>query len=259
MICFEKPAEVYAKERGIENIYGSGIKLWVAANCPDCNGGFEERVNTAKKNAGIPETFYDKRLDAFDWDLYIKDDGTPVDTSSHKKVVDSLINEFGKWENENMGLYIYSLSKGTGKTFLASCICNELMSKYAIRTRFVNASDLIDISQSGDPDSYDEYKRNPMKLLYECKFLVIDDLGQKKNSDWLEDILYKLIDERMRNKRQTMITSNIKMQSLPYDDRIKTRLESICVPLHIPETIIRSKESRDKKNKFYQEMGLIGG
>lgn len=259
MICYEQKAEVYAKENGRENIYPAGTLLWVAAKCPDCNGGFDVKVSIAKKSSGIPETFYDKGIDEFDWSMYVKEDGTECDTSIHEKIINSIINEYDKWEKDCMGLYIWSNTKGTGKTFLASCICNELMSKYAIRTRFVNASDLIDISQSGDMESYDEYKRNPMKLLYECKFLVIDDLGQKKNSDWLEDLLYKIIDERMRNKRQTMITSNMMIHSLPYDDRLRSRLEATCVTLHLPEAIIRSKESREKKNGFFKEIGLMEG
>ena len=96
-----------------------------------------------------------------------------------------------------------------------------------------------------------------MKLLYDCKFLVIDDLGQRTNSEWLEDILYKLFDERMRNGRLTIVTSNMSIDALPYNDRIADRLNAICLPLHLPEIRIRSKESMDKRNDFLKEMGLI--
>ena len=240
------------------HIYKDGsFETCVSKKCPTCNGGFAGKVNTVKRDAGIPTTFYDKRLDAFDWGIYITDDGTAVDTSSHKKVIENYIEQFETWEKEGMGLYIYSTTKGSGKTFLASCVCNELMSTRAIRTRFVNAADLIEISQSGDKTSAEEYKRNPMKLLYECKFLVIDDLGQRKNSEWLEDILYKLLDERMNNKRMTVITSNVAMANLPYDDRIADRLNAVCIPIHLPEVRIRSKESRDRRRDFLSSMGLI--
>lgn len=229
----------------------------VSVKCPLCHGGFSGRVDTAKKLAGIPTTFYESRLDAFDWDLYVTDEGTAVDTSSHQKAVESFVKDFENWESKHMGLYIWSKVKGSGKSFLASCICNELMSTRAIRTRFVNASDLIDLVQSGDKDSMEEYKRNPLKLLQECKFLVLDDIGQRSNSEWLADILYKLLDERMRNGRLTVITSNMSIDNLPYDDRISDRISAICLPLHLPEIKIRSKESRDKRSEFLKEMGLI--
>lgn len=229
----------------------------VSVKCPLCHGGFSGRVDTAKKLAGIPTTFYESRLDAFDWDLYIRDDGTTADTTSHQKAVNSFVDGFEDWEKKNMGLYIWSKVKGSGKSFLASCICNELMATRAIRTRFVNTSDLIDLAQSGDKDSPEEYKRNPIKLLQDCKFLVLDDIGQRKNSEWLDDILYKILDERMRNGRVTVITANMNIDDLPYDDRISDRISAVCLPLHLPEIKIRSKESRDKRSDFLKEMGLI--
>lgn len=229
----------------------------VNRKCPTCHGGFFGRVDTAKKNACIPTTFYDSRLTEFDWNLYIKDDGLAADTSSHQKAVHSFVDDFEKWEQKNMGLYIWSKVKGSGKSFLASCICNELMHTRAIRTRFVNTSDLIDLAQSGEKDSPEEYKRNPIKLLQDCKFLVLDDIGQRKNSEWLDDILYRILDERMRNGRITVITANMNIDDLPYDDRISDRISAVCLPLHLPEIKIRSKESRDKRSDFLKEMGLI--
>ena len=211
-----------------EHIYeDETFETRVGRKCPTCHGGFSGRVDTAKKLAGIPTTFYESRIDAFDWSLYIDDDGSVRDTSSHQKAVSSFINNFEDWEKKNMGLYIWSKVKGSGKSFLASCICNELMSTRAIRTRFVNTSDLLDLAQSGDKDSPEEYKRKPIKLLQDCKFLVLDDIGQRKNNDWLDDILYKILDERMRNGRITIITSNMNIDDLPYDDRISDRISAI--------------------------------
>lgn len=242
----------------LTNIYADpDFETLVSKKCPTCFGGFAGRVNAAKKNAGIPTTFYDKRLDAFDWSLYVRDDGTVVDTTKHRQAVESITKEYQKWDEKGMGLYIWSKVKGSGKSFLASCICNELMSTKAIKTRFVNCADLIDISQSGDKDSWEEYKRDPMKLLKECKFLVLDDIGQRTNSEWLEDLLYKLIDERMRNNLVTIITANMTISDLKLDDRITDRINAKCIPLHLPEVKIRSKETVETRNNFLKEMGMI--
>lgn len=259
LVSIETTMRAYIDQIKMPHIYGDNddYPIQVMGKCPSCRGGFYGRVDAAKKLAGIPTTFYDKRISEFDWNLYVKEDGTLADTTMHQNAVTSFIEKFEEWENKHLGLYIYSKAKGTGKSLLASCICNELMSTRAIRTRFVNASDLIDIAQSAEKDSYEEYRKNPMKLLYDCKFLVIDDLGQRTNSEWLEDILYKLFDERMRNGRLTIVTSNMSIDALPYNDRIADRLNAICLPLHLPEIRIRSKESMDKRNDFLKEMGLI--
>ena len=259
MFVFEQKASEYAKENGLDHIYGNkDFNIWVGKKCPYCNGGFAEIVKEAKKFSGIPHTFYDKRMDAFDWNVYVGDNGQIVDTTNIKNGINSFITQFETWEENSMGLFIYSRTKGSGKTFLASCICNELMSTRAIKTRFVNASDLIEISNSGDKNSFDEYKRNPMKLLHECKFLVIDDLGQKNlGNDWLADILYKLLDYRMIHNRITIITANMPVEEIPFEERIKDRVNKMCMPMHLPEICVRSKETRANKIELLKKVGLM--
>lgn len=253
------PVQDYMKDNGLENIYGErNFLIPVARKCPTCNGGFTDMVKTFKKFSGIPETFYDKRYSEFNWDIYLDENGNQVNTTNSRKAVESFLDNFDTWEEKGMGLYIYSTTKGAGKTFLASCICNELMNRIAIRTRFVNASDLLTISQSGDRNAPDEYKRNPLKLLHDCRFLVLDDVGQKNTgSEWLGDILYKILDDRMNRGRVTVITSNLSISSLNLDARVIDRIERICVPIKLPEIEVRSKESREKKMELYKELGLV--
>ena len=258
IFIFEQKASEYASENGLDHIYGERDPyIWVGKKCPYCNGGFADNVKTAKKFSGIPTALYNKRMSNFDWNVYVNENGTIIDTSNQQKGIKSFIEQFEVWEEDNIGLYIYSKTKGAGKTFLASCICNELMDRRAIKTRFVNASDLIEISQSGEKGAYDEYKRNPMKLLHECKFLVIDDLGQKNTGgEWLEDIIYKMLDDRMINKRMTVITSNLAIQDLPFNERIVDRINKLCMPCHLPEICVRSKEITESRQALWKKLDL---
>ena len=259
MYIFEQSASDYAKDNKLPYIYGSrNPMIWVSKKCPYCNGGFADNVNEARRFSGIPHTFYDKRMDAFDWNVYLTDDGTLYDTTKVQKAISSFITQFEIWEENCIGLYIYSKTKGSGKTFLASCICNELMNTRAMKTRFVSASDLIEIANSADKYSFDEYKRNPLKLLHECKFLVIDDLGQKNlGNEWLSDILYKMLDYRMIHKRITVITSNMPVEEIPFDERIKDRINKMCMPMRLPEICVRSKEARANKIDLLKKVGLM--
>ena len=259
MYIYMQSAREYAKINNKEYIYGDrDFDIPVGRKCPFCNGGFAEEVQKARNSSDIPFSFNTKTMKDFDWNAYIDETGKTYDTSAQRECVETYINKFNEWEESNSGLYIYSKTKGSGKTFLASCLCNELMAKYAIRTRFVRASELIDISQSGDKNSYDEYKRNPMKLLYECKFLVIDDIGQKiTGGEWLEDILFKLLDYRMTNKRLTFCTSNLTIPELRFNERLVERIEKLCMPFHLPEVSVRSKEIRENRQQLLKKLGLI--
>ena len=258
MYIFSQKASEYAKERGLDHIYGQrDPEIWVGKPCPYCKGGFTNSVKVAKKLAEIPSTFYDKSLKDFDWNIYVADNGVVADTKSQQEGIRSFIDKFDVWEKRNTGLYIWSKTKGSGKTFLASCICNELMSQRAIRTRFISASELLDRASSADKTSYDADRRDPLKLLRECKFLVIDDLGQKNmGNEWLEDILFKLLDERMTNSRMTIITSNLAIQELPFNERITDRINKLCMPFHLPEICVRSKEIRESRLELLKELDL---
>lgn len=260
MYMFEQKMSDYCRENGLPNIYGNreDFTTWVSKKCPYCQGGLIGRAKEVKKSADIPMSFYDKRITDFDWNIYVKPDGTLTNTLGTQRGVKAFIEEFDKWEKKNMGLYIYSTTKGSGKTFLASCICNELMYSRAIKTRFVNAAQLVDITLSGDKNSFDEYKRNPLKLLYECKFLVIDDIGQKNlRSEMYEDILYKLLDYRLIHNRMTLFTSNIAQDQLPLNERTTDRISRMSFPMHLPEICVRDKETRENRKNLQMELGWI--
>lgn len=241
-------------------IYGDDRELDFACKCPSCNGGYAQKVESVRQNADIPTVFYDKKYESFDWNIYRDNQGRPVDLSQQKKFIDSFLTDFKKWEENGLGLYIWSSMKGSGKTFLASCLCNELMSQHAMRTRFVSATNLLNIAQSGDKGASSEYERDPIKLLCNCKLLVIDDLGQKNSgSDWMNDILFRITDERMQHKLITIITSNIRMSELSLDDRVVDRINKMCQSIPLPDYCVRSKESNEMKLKLFKELGLVEG
>lgn len=240
------------------DVYGKGITAEYAEKCPVCNGGHTEKVEEVRKKADIPTAYYEKNYEAFNWNLYRNDKGEPIDTREQKKFVDSFVRDFKRWEERGIGFYIYSRTKGSGKTFLASCICNELMELNAIRTKFVSASNLLNIAKSADANALDKYERDPIGLLCNCKLLVIDDIGQKNTgNEWMTDILFRILDERTQAKRVTILTSNIKMSELNLDDRVIDRINKACQLLPLPEYCVRAKESTANKLELFKELGLM--
>jgi DNA replication protein DnaC len=181
----------------------------------------------------------------------LNEKGQTIDLTTQKKFVDSFIKDFPKWQERGIGFYIYSKIRGSGKTFLASCICNSLMVKYQISTKFVSASSLIDLSKQ-------EGGKNPIDVLCECNLLVLDDIGQKTTGeDWMNDLLFKIIEARYQKKLVTLFTSNMRCNELRVDDRITSRIDKITQNIPLPEYSFRSKASSDEKREFYKEMGLI--
>ena len=246
-IDFQKPAS---------EVYGEGHKgmLNYSRRCPSCSGGTAV-VQRVKKRANIPAAFYDAEFDAFDWTIYREDNGEQSDLKLQKKIVTSFLLDFQKWNERGIGLYIWSKTRGSGKTFLASTICNTLIKERRLSTKFVSVSQLIDLVN----ESRKTGTTNPITDLCDCDVLVLDDLGQQSSpSDWLLDILFKICDSRMQERKVTIVTSNKKLMELRLDDRILDRLNMMCQMVPLPDYCVRSTEAVREKRELLAELGIIG-
>lgn len=233
-------------------LYGNDVLLDYAEPCPHCNGANERKVEDIRTRANIPATFYDASIENFKWNVYLDRNERVIDLTKQRQFVESFIKDFPKWQERGIGFYIYSKIRGSGKTFLASCICNSLMVKYQISTKFVSASSLIDLSKQ------DTGGKNPIDVLCECSLLVLDDIGQKTTGEeWQNDLLFKIIDTRYQKKLITLFTSNVKCAELRVDDRVSSRIDKITQEIPLPEYSFRSKAAFDEKSDFYKEIGLL--
>lgn len=118
---------------------------------------------------------------------------------------------------------------GTGKTHLAVGVLRELVRngriRYADDARFVPVPELLaDIRACYRPGGPDE--RDIMDRYSRLKYLVLDDLGAEKTSEWSISTLYLIIDRRYRDMRPTIVTTNLSMKEIPaiLGQRISSRL-----------------------------------
>ncbi len=225
-------------------LYGHDLKISpFKYDCPYCKSRNNSEIEHRLKVIGVPDRFKGKTLIDFKWDLY------RTDTRTHEKLVNSFVDEYEKWDRANLGLYIHSKTKGTGKTFLASVIGNELIYRYTKKVHFISCSELIDIKKN-DPER--------ITRLGSCEVLIIDDLGQQKTGEnFLADILFQIIDSRYHKGLMTIVTSNIKPKELKIDDRIMDRIDTITQFLPLPEVCIRNEESKNDRREFFKSLDYM--
>ena len=116
-------------------------------------------------------------------------------------------------------------SVGTGKSYLAKCIANELVSK-DYNVIFISACELNSILLKYHTAPIDE-KGVYLDLLTECDLLVIDDLGSEPiYKNVTEEYLLMIITERMTKGNPFIITTNLEQEQLldRYGDRTLSRL-----------------------------------
>ena len=234
---------LYESDDGTEEIYGEKVMLDYAKRC-DCGDHFFNSEDRTE----FPTMYRDCAMTKFDFDIY------SVDTADLKTVAYAFFNKFENWQEEGKGLYLWSRTPGSGKTWLAACLAKGVMMRTQRTVKYITPTAYMDkVSQGYNDKSLPD----PSKIYRECALLVLDDLGTQLRSDWHMQELFRLIDDRCANQKSTIITSNYKPEDLNVDDRIKSRLLMTNIVIHLPEESVRNKKASEKNGKFIEK--ILGG
>ncbi len=165
------------------------------------------------------------------------------DNDDSKGSENSLIarNYAKSFDVNESGWLVFFGSNGTGKSYLATCICNALLERgYSVV--FVRLAELerkLFNSSNGKNDIYEN--------LVQCDLLVIDDLFAERDTSYMKEIAFNVIDSRSKCRKPAIITTNLSPTefSNPTDVNLKRILDRIyedCIPIRM------NGESRRKQN-----------
>lgn len=116
------------------------------------------------------------------------------------------VKDFSKDSGEGL---IMAGPSGSGKSHLAVAIVKAIAEtgKSAI---FQSVPELLaKLRMTYDKNNEGEKEDEILEQLAQCDLLVLDDIGAEKQSAWTEERLYLLIDRRYRDKRATIVTTNL--------------------------------------------------
>lgn len=136
------------------------------------------------------------------------------------------IPEFGSY-------YIYGKAS-SGKTLMAAHMYIQARKKQYLEALpgkflFVNAYDLF-LELKGSFDSEDG-DIPILKKYCSSPYLVLDDIGSTKFTDWQISMLQIIINYRYEELLPTVLTSNLSLDELGQamrDDRVPSRIERMC-------------------------------
>ena len=132
------------------------------------------------------------------------------------------------FENPNEKNLLFTGNTGLGKTFLSSCIANELIKKgrtVLYQTSPVMLDEIINYRFCKDSSQNDFYEH-----LLNVDLLIIDDLGTECMNQMKFTELFNVLNTRLLNQSnkvtKTIISTNLSLQNLysNYDERIVSRL-----------------------------------
>lgn len=156
------------------------------------------------------------------------DDGENADVT---KIAQNYVKHFDEFRKAGKGLMLYG-GVGTGKTFTAACIANALIDE-CVPCVVTNFSRIVNKLQ-GIWEGKQEY----LDSLNSYSLLVIDDFAMERNTEYMNEIVYNVIDSRYRSRKPLIVTTNLSEKDLetPPDidkQRIYSRIKEMCFPVAV--------------------------
>ena len=182
------------------------------------------------------------RKAGFTFDL---DDNRDAKTSGMMR---GYVEHFAEMSERGKGLLLFGPT-GTGKTFYACAIANALIEQgySAIVTTFAEIS----------ADLQGTWAKNEVyNELNSVDLLVLDDLAAERNTEYMQEIVFTVIDARCAANKPMIVTSNLtadefKKPTTQERGRIFSRLQEACLPVAVMGRDRRSEKMVREANSDY--------
>ena len=172
-----------------------------------------ERLFVAAK---IPKRFRNKNLEDFDTKLQ----------QDAWKIATRYVEKFDELREKDKNGLCFIGPTGTGKSHLAYGILNSLLAK-GVPGLCGSVPEIMDQLRNYSEGETTER----LELLKTLDVVILDDLGAERNSPWVTERLYVIINSRYNEVLPTIITSNHELeelQELPGWERITSRIFEMC-------------------------------
>lgn len=190
---------------------------------------YEQMLLDYSYNNSNLKNFSNQTFENFDIDVYSdqKIEGYNVSPKENmeyiKKVALNFVDNFDNPQQKNL---FFSGTTGLGKTFLSSCIANELL-KRGKTVLYQTASTLLDTIVDYKLNKSDKSK-NIYSQIFDVDLLIIDDLGVEYLNNLNSVELFNILNNRLISAKnvKTIISTNLDLNRFRdrYDDRLVSRI-----------------------------------
>lgn len=141
------------------------------------------------------------------------------------------VKHFAQFYKDGQGLLFFG-GVGVGKTYLAACIANALIDQgySCLMTTFTRIVNEIQSTYDGRQEYIDE--------LCDYDLLVIDDFAAERNTEYMNEQVFTILDQRLRVGKPLILTTNLTSEELknPSDlmrQRMYSRIYELCIPVEV--------------------------
>lgn len=179
------------------------------------------------------------------------------DDRRNEKLSDAMLRyaeQFPSFLKDGKGLLLHG-TVGTGKTYFAACIANHVIDQgyRALMTNFARLTNQIQGMYEGKQKFIDDLNR--------YQLLILDDLGAERKSEFMQEMVFNIIDTRYRSGLPFIVTTNLtgeeitKTQEVTFQ-RIYDRVLERCFPVEVSGGSRRRAELKNTHNELKAKLGL---
>lgn len=215
----------------------------------------QKEMNAHKEQERLEEIERRRRIcfgqtNMANWTFKNDDMARPQLSNAMKRYAD----QFREFKREGKGLLLWG-SVGTGKTYLAACIANELIDNDYL-VKMAKLSELANQIQG-----MFEGKQEFIESLNKYTLLILDDLGAERSTEYMKEIIFNIIDSRYRSGLPFIVTTNLTMNEMkqPSDigyARIYDRVLERCHPIQVDGVSRRRQNVKESYFDMKEKLGL---
>ena len=232
--------------------------VYTCKDCQDTGMIGEERCHCFKQavvdllyaQSNVSSIIKEENFDTFSFDYYndtVVDPKTKLTPRQNMQRIYNTCQSFVRnFDTEFNNLLFYGNS-GLGKTFLSHCIAKELLGT-AHTVLYLTSYELFDILGKAMYNEDEGFAASGEHIL-DCDLLIIDDLGTELATAFTISRLSLCINERLLNRRATIISTNFGVQELAdhYTERNFSRIFSNYTLLRFFGEDIRLKKKLESR------------
>lgn len=202
-----------------------------------------ERIERLRNNSLIDDKLRKVRLSSFQQN---------ADNQKIYTLAEKYVKQFEEMYEKRQGILFWG-PVGTGKSYTAACIANELMDQMVpvVMTSFAKILQNIQGNQ--------EEEKVFMNRMNDARLLIIDDLGTERNTDYALEKVYNIIDSRYRAGKPLILTTNMTVKEMQETmdiryKRIYDRIFEMCFPVRVAGQSWREREAAKRFDEMKRLM-----
>lgn len=158
-------------------------------------------------------------------------------------------------KDDRFGLLLWG-GVGTGKSFMSAAIANHVIER-GFSALMTDIGTIVTMRESSFSD-----RQRLLDRLMGCDLLVIDDLGAQRDTPYMMEQVYAVIDGRYRAGKPMVVTTNMAADQIAARrehgawSRVFDRILEVCFPLHFKGKSRRLPNSSTMRDEMKIRLGL---